>query len=502
MTLEKKAVMQKRPVVKKISIDPITRLEGHGKIEILLDDTGNVDDAYLQIPILRGFEKFCVGRPVEEIPRIVTRICGVCPEAHHLASVKAGDMLYDADPPSPAKKIRELFYAAHQIHSHIAHFYALAGPDFVLGPDAPPEERNILGVINKVGLDIGKQVIEARSMAQKVQKIIGGKATHPVSAIPGGQSFPLTKEHQELFKDYGEKFVKFADFSLNLFSDLVLKNNKYVELITSDPFKLNVYNMGLVDENKKVNFYDGKVRITDLNGQEYAYFESKDYLDHIAEYSLPWSYMKPTFLKKIGWKGLIDGPETSFARVAPLGRLNASTGMATPKAQEHFDMMYETLGEKGKPVQATLAQHWARLIELMYASELLLDLSNDPEIISRDIKTPVKYQDNMEGVGIVEAPRGTLIHHYQANEKGIATKVNIIVATANNTGPMSLSIKNAAKGFIKDGHIDNGILNICEMAFRAYDPCMSCATHSITGKMPLTINIKDKDRNLIKTLTQ
>jgi F420-non-reducing hydrogenase large subunit len=502
MTLEKKSLMDKKLAVQKLTIDPITRLEGHGKIEIMLDDTGNVQDAYLQIPILRGFEKFCVGRPVEEIPRIVTRICGVCPEAHHLASVKAADMLYDAEPTSPAKKIRELFYAAHMIHSHIAHFYALAGPDFVLGPDAPPEKRNILGVVEKVGLDIGKQVIETRSMAQKIQKIIGGKATHPVSSVPGGQSFPLTPEHQKLFQEYGKKFINFSQFTLDLFGDLVLKNEKYVELITSDPFKLNVYNMGLVDKNKKVNFYDGNVRVTDLNGQEFAIFEPKNYLDHIAEYTLPWSYMKPTFLKKIGWKGLIDGPDTSFARVAPLGRLNASKGMATPKAQNNFEKMYETIGEKGKPLQATLAQHWARLIELMYASELLLDLSNDPEIISKDIKNPVKYQDNMEGVGIVEAPRGTLIHHYKADERGIATDVNIIVATANNTGPMSLSIKNAAQGFIKDGHVDQGILNICEMAFRAYDPCMSCATHSITGKMPLTIDIRNKERKLIQTLTQ
>lgn len=487
---------------KKIEINPITRLEGHGKIEIILDDDGNVDNAYLQIPILRGFEKFCEGRPVEEIPRIVTRICGVCPEAHHLASAKAADALYDAQPPIAAHKLRELFYAAHMVHSHIAHFYALAGPDFVLGPDAPPEERNILGIINKVGVEVGKDVIKHRSLAQKVQKMIGGKATHPVSALPGGQSIALTKDQQMEIIDIGKSCVKFSEFSLNLFDDLVLKNKKYVELITSDPFKIDVYNMGLVDKNNKVNFYDGPLRITDLSGSEYAKFEAKDYLNHIAEYSTPWSYMKPTFLKKLGWKGFIDGPDTSFVRVAPLGRLNASDGMATPIAQNHFERMYETLGERGKPVQATLAQHWARLIELMYASELIVELAEDPDIISKDIKTPVKYHDNMEGVGIVEAPRGTLIHHYKADSKGIATQVNIIVATANNTGPMNLSIKNAAKALINNGVVNNEILNVCEMAFRAYDPCMSCATHSISGKYPLKVDIKDLKGNTIKTFQQ
>ena len=487
---------------KKIEINPITRLEGHGKIEIILNDDGDVENAYLQIPILRGFEKFCEGRPVEEIPRIVTRICGVCPEAHHLASAKAADMLYDATPPIAAQKLRELFYAAHMVHSHIAHFYALAGPDFVLGPDAPPEERNILGVVNKVGIPIGKEVIKHRSLAQKIQQMIGGKATHPVSALPGGQSISLTTDQQQEIIDYGKSMVKFSDFTLNLFNDLVLKNKKYVEIITSDPFKIDVYNMGLVDRNNKVNFYDGLVRVTDLNGNEFAKFEPKNYLEHISEFSTPWSYMKPTFLKKIGWKGFIDGPETSFARVAPLGRLNASDGMATSKAQEHFEQMYETLGEKGKPVQATLAQHWARLIELMYASELVVDLAEDPDITSKDIKAPVKYHENMEGVGIVEAPRGTLIHHYRANNKGIATMVNIIVATANNTGPMNLSIKNAATALIHNGTVNNEILNVCEMAFRAYDPCMSCATHSINGKYPLMVEVKDKVGNLLKTFKQ
>ncbi|MHA2100233.1 MAG: Ni/Fe hydrogenase subunit alpha [Candidatus Kariarchaeaceae archaeon] len=485
---------------KKISIDPITRLEGHGKIEIFLNETNNVDKAYLQIPILRGFEKFCIGRPVEELPRIVTRICGVCPEAHHLASVKATDMLYSADPPVPAKKLRELFYSAHMIHSHIAHFYALAAPDFVLGPDANPADRNILGVVSKVGVEVGKEVIKHRSLAQKIQTIIGGKATHPVSSVPGGQSKSITPEQQQEIIDISKSCIKFSEFSLDLFNDVVLKNDKYVEIITSDPFQLELFNMGLVDKNNKVTFYEGDVRVTDLQGMEFAKFAPKNYLDHISEHVLEYTYLKPTYLKQIGWKGLIDGPETSLTRVAPLGRLNASDGMATPNAQEHFEKMYELLGKNST---ATLAQHWARLIELMYASERMLELAEDPDITSKDLRTPITYKpEGMEGVGIVEAPRGTLIHHYKTDEKGIATMVNLIVATANNYGAMCMSVENAAKGFIKNGEINQGLLNICEMAFRAYDPCMSCATHSVTKKMPMLVNIRNRDGSIYKILKQ
>ncbi|GAW91114.1 coenzyme F420-reducing hydrogenase, alpha subunit [Calderihabitans maritimus] len=479
--------------MKKISIDPITRLEGHGKIDIFLNDEGNVENAYLQIPELRGFEKFCEGRPAEELPRIVSRICGVCPEAHHLASTKALDAVWSVEPTPTAKKLRELMYCAHIIHSHTAHFYALAAPDFVLGPDAKPEERNILGVIAKVGLEIGKEVIKHRSYAQQIQAIIGGKATHPVCGLPGGMSKGLNEDERKDIEEKAKSCVKFAKLSLKIFEDVVLKNKSYVELIQGEVYRINTYFMGLVDENNKVNFYDGKVRVVDQEGKEFAKFDAQEYLDHIAEHVEPWTYLKFPYLKKVGWKGFVDGVDSGIYRVGPLARLNVADGMATPMAQEAYERMYETLGKK--PVQATLAYHWARLVELMYAAERLLELAVDEAITSKDIRR-LPTATPSEGVGIVEAPRGTLFHHYRTDANGMIEKVNLIVATGNNNAAMNMSVKKAAQELIKNGQVEQGLLNMVEMAFRAYDPCMACATHSLPGQMPLEIRIFDAEKTL------
>lgn len=484
--------------MKRITIDPITRLEGHGRIEIFLNEDGNVEDAYLQVPELRGFEKFCEGRPIEEVPRIVPRICGVCPGAHHMASSKAVDAVYKVQPPPAGRKLRELFYSAHFVHSHIAHFYALAAPDFVLGPDADPSVRNILGVVSKVGLEIGGEVIKHRAYAQRIQEVIGGKATHPVCGLPGGMSRPITEEERKDFEEKARSCVEFAKFGLKLFDDLVLKEKKYVDLIMSDSYTMKTYYMGMVDENNKVNFYDGKIRVVDPDGNEYAKFDPSEYLEYIAEHVEPWSFLKFPFLKKIGWKGLVDGKDSGVYRVAPLARLNAADGMATPVAQEAYEKMYDTLG--GKPVHQTLAMHWARLIELVYASERLLELCLDPEITSPDVRT-IPTETPGEGVGIVEAPRGTLIHHYVADENGIARKLNLIVATGNNNAAMNISVKSAAKGLIRNGEVNQGLLNMVEMAFRAYDPCLACATHALTGGVPLEINIYDSQRRLVSRLS-
>jgi F420-non-reducing hydrogenase large subunit len=486
---------------KRITIDPITRLEGHGKIEIFLDDAGNVANAYFQVPELRGFERFCVGRLVEEMPRITTRICGVCPEAHHLASAKAADAVYGVEIPSAARKLRELLYSAFFAGDHTTHFYILAGPDFIMGPDAPPAERNILGVIGKVGLELGKKVINQRAISHEISKMLGGRPIHPVSAIPGGMSKGLNKEEHERVIEIGKESVEFAKLTLKVFEDIVLKNSDYVALIKSDIYNnIKTHYMGLVDENNKVNFYDGEIRIIDLEAKEYAKFKPKDYLKHIAEHVEPWTYLKFPYLKGKGWKGFVDGADSGIYRVAPLGRLNASDGMATPLAQAEYERMYDTLG--GKPVHATLATHWARVIEIMYAAERLLELAQDPEITSKDIRTiPTSVPD--EGVGVVEAPRGTLFHHYVTDEKGILKNVNLIVGTTNNHAAICMSIKEAAKRLIKKGVvITEGLLNKVEMAFRAYDPCFGCATHSLPGEMPLIIDIYDKDRNLIEHLRQ
>jgi len=483
--------------VRKITIDPITRLEGHGKIEIFLDDEGNCAKACLQIPELRGFEKFSEGRPAEEMPRITTMICGVCPTAHHIAATKALDDLFKVEPTSAAKKIRELMYNAFQAEDHILHFFFLGGPDFVVGPQAPAAERNVLGVIAKAGPEAGRKVIEVRKRLRGILRIIGGKPIMPTCGLPGGVSKQITEEERETIIDAAEYAVDFSQFALGLFDDIVLKNKDYVDLITGDIYQHRTYYMGLVDGNNKVNFYDGVIRVVDPDGKEFAKFRAQEYLDHIREHVEPWTYVRFSYLKNVGWKGFVDGKESGVFRVAPLARLNVSDGMATPLAQEAYEKMYEVLG--GKPVHSTLAFHWARLVEALYASERLLELAHDPELTSPDIVN-LPTQTPKEGIGVVEAPRGTLIHHYQTDDRGILTKVNLIVATQNNSAAINMSVEKAAKALIKKGNVPDGILNMIEMAFRAYDPCHACATHSLPGGMPLEVNVYNSKGDLVKKL--
>ncbi len=484
----------------RITIDPITRLEGHGKIEIFLDEKGDVANTYFQIPELRGFERFCVGRPVEEMPLLTNRICGVCPEAHHMAAAKAADMVYHVDPPRTAKMLRELLYSAFYVTDHATHFYALAGPDFVMGPDAPVAERNILGVIHKVGLEIGGKVINARKAGHTVIEMIGGRKVHPCTSIPGGLTKGITKEQRDEILELGKWAVDFGQFSLKLFSDIVLGNKEYVDLILGDIYTHRTYYMGMVDENNHVNFYDGKVRVTGPEGQELVKYAPQDYTQHIAEHVEPWTYLKFPYLKAVGWKGFTDGKDSGVYCATPLSRLNAADGMATPLAQEEYDKFYKTLG--GKPVHQRLATHWARLVELLYAAERWVELASDPEITSDNFHT-IPTEIPTEGVGIVEAPRGTLTHHYTTDERGVLTKVNLIVGTTNNYAPISMSINKAASSLIKKGTVvTEPMLNMVEMAFRAYDPCFGCATHSLPGKMPLQVTIRDAKGEPVEVLKQ
>ena len=481
----------------RITIDPITRLEGHGKIEIFLDQQGDVERAYFQVPELRGFEVFSVGRPAEEMPRITPKICGVCPTTHHICSTKALDDLYSVEPTTVAKKIRELMYSAFMLEDHTLHFFFLGGPDFVVGPSAPPGERNILGVIAKVGLDIAGQVIKLRKECREIITLIGGRVIHPVCGLPGGVSKPLTEEDRVRIAEVAKGGIEFAKFALKIFDDVVLQNKDYVDLVLGDVYKHQTYYMGLVDENNKVNFYDGDVRVVTPDGEEFTKFKPNDYLDHIAEHVEPWSYVKYPYLKKVGWKGFVDGKESGVYRVAPLARLNASDGMATPLAQEEYEQMYKTLG--GKPVHNTLAFHWARLVEALYAAERMYELASDKDITDQNIRNiPTEKPD--EGIGIVEAPRGTLIHHYKTDSNGIITEANLIVATVNNSAAICMSIEKAAKNLIKGGNVSDGLLNMVEMAFRAYDPCFACATHVLPGRMPLSITIRDAQGDVIKIL--
>ena len=356
----------------------------------------------------------------------------------------------------------------------------------------------MLGVINKVGVEIGTEVLKQRRIAQEIQALIGGHQTHVVMNVPGGVRKGIKEEERVDIVEKAKGFVEFAKFSMKIFNDVVLANEGYVDLIVNGPYNLKIHSMGLVDANNKVNFYDGKVRVVDTFGKELLTYKPNEYLDNIAERVEPWSYLKFPYLKKIGWKGFVEGQDSGVYHATPLSRLNAADGMATPVAQEEYERMYSVLG--GKPVNNTLAMHWARLVELIYSAEHCLELAENKEITGTDLRNKM-YQTPKEGVGIVEAQRGTLTHHYQTDERGLVTKANLIVGTTNNHAPISMSIKKAAQGIIKKGvMVDDGILNMVEMAFRAYDPCFSCATHSLPGKMPMIVNIRKPDGDIMQSL--
>ena len=480
-----------------VVINPITRLEGHGKVTIFLDDKGEVSRAYLQIPELRGFENFPVGRQAEDAPQITSRICGVCPTAHHTAATKALDDLYKVDPPPTAKMIREMLYSVFMLEDHALHLFFLGGPDFVVGPTAPKAERNVVGVIQKAGIEIGKQVIAMRKDLRGILTELGGKVIHPVYGLPGGVAKPVTADMQVRFKEIAARGLKFASFCEKLFEDVVLGNPAYVKAIMSEGYTHRTYYMGLVDEKNRENFYDGQIRVVNPSGSEVARFPAQEYLDHIAEHSEPWTYVKFPFLKKVGWKGFVDGPDSGVYSVAPMARLNVCDDMATPQAAELYEKYFETLG--GKPVHHTLANHWARVIEIVYAAERFNGLVSDARITDPDIRT-IPTETPKEGVGVVEAPRGTLIHHYKSDDRGILTSANLIVATQHNSARIAMSVDKAARAVIHKGVVDDGILNQVEMAFRAYDPCHACATHSLPGRMPLLVTILGPDGTLLREI--
>ena len=482
----------------KISIDPITRLEGHARVDLFLNEEGALANAYLVIPELRGFEKFCEGRPVEEMPRITQRICGVCPIAHHMAAAKAGDAVYHVDPPPTAKKLRELMYSAFFVADHATHFYILGGPDFIVGPDAAKSERNILGVVRKVGKEIGAKVMRLLKENHEITAMIGGRYIHSVSAIVGGVSKPITEENRLDILERAKRSVEFAKESLQIFEAIVLKNPEYVDMIMSDAFAHQTYYMGLVDENNHVNFYDGKVRVVSPTGKELIKYGPDEYLDVIAEHLEPWTYLKFPYLKEIGWKGFVDGEQSGVYRASPLSRLNAADGMATPEANAMYQQYFETMG--GKPVHSTLATHWARLIEILYAAERSVELAEDESITDPNFHT-IPTEIPTEGIGIVEAPRGTLTHHYKTDERGLLKEINLIVGTTNNYAAIDMSIVKAAKNLIKAGEpVSDSALNKIEMAFRAYDPCIGCATHAQPGETPLKINLFDHNQTLIEEI--
>ena len=484
--------------MKRISIDPVTRLEGHGRIEIFLNEAGEVANVYFQVPELRGFERFCVGRQVEELPAIMNRICGVCPEAHHLAATKALDQIFNVEPPPTARKLRELLYMAFFVTDHTTHFYALGGPDFIVGPSAPPAERNLLGVIHKVGLDVGKQVIACRARNHHVIEMLGGRGIHLAAGLPGGWSRSIVETERAEIEAIARQNIEFAQFTLQVFAKVVLGNSAYHTMIFGDNYVHRTYSMGTVDEHNRANFYDGLIRVVDLEGAEVLKYPAQDYALHLAEHVEPWTFLKFPYLRKIGWKGMVDGADSGVYVATPLSRLNVSDSLATPRAQEAFEAFFDGCGSRkvnGRylPVHHRLATHWARLVETLYASERMLELATDPDICCPDVRVIPDGRVRPEGgVGSVEAPRGTLTHHYVTDENAVVTKVNLLVGTTNNYAAMSMTLKRAAQGLIRAGEvISDDLLNQVEMGFRLYDPCLSCATHALPGRMPMVVTLRD-----------
>lgn len=484
--------------MKRVSIDPITRLEGHGRIDMFMTDEGTVDHAYLVIPELRGFEKFLEGRPVEELPLITQRICGVCPEAHHAAAAKATDAVYGLQIPQAAEIARRLQYNAFMASDHATHFYALGGPDFIVGPDAPAAERNLLGVVRKVGLELASKVIRMRKEGHEVAELLGGRRIHPVGMVPGGISQAVTRDVANRLAEIGEYMVAFALESQQIFADIVLGNRDYLEMVLSDTYVSKTNYLALVNEKNQPDPYDGMIRIVSPEGVEIAKYHPSEYLEHFSERVEPWSYLKLPYLKTLGWHGTDDAAAHAVIRTGPLGSLNASDGMQTPLAQEQYEKFFTTLG--GKPVHNTLAFHWARLIEMLQSAELVLQYSKDERLLDPEVRVlPGKAVG--EGIGCVEAPRGLLTHHYKTDENGMVQKVNLIVGTTYNYPAIQMSVQKAARGLVLAGMpLTEPLMNRIEMAFRAYDPCFGCATHALTGSGPLEVRAFGPDGRLFDAI--
>ena len=478
-------------MTRRITIDPITRLEGHGKIEVLLDEAGNATSAFLQVPELRGFERFCVGRPAEEMPQLTAHVCGVCPAAHHLASARALDALYGAAPPPAARLVQRLYYDLFVFEDHLLHYWYMGGPDFYAGPKAPAPMRSVLGVLAKVGADLGKRILSVRKEARDLMAAMAGRTIHPVFALPGGISRPLDAATIARVRDAAPRLVAFAQDTLASFREAVLENREYFAAIGSEVFRVRCSSLGMVDAAGDLTFLDGTLRIIDPAGNELARFAPRDWLDHLAERVEPWTYAKLTFLKAKGWKGFVEGTEGGLYRVGPLARLNVARAMATPRAELERQRFFELLGW---PAHQTLAFHWARLIEALQAAEDVERLASDPLLGSTEVRTvPAPLSGPAQGVGAVEAPRGTLIHHYAADREGMLTAVNLVVASQHNAAPVQISVRKAARGLVRGGKVDDGLLNLLEMAFRAYDPCNACASHALPGELPLVVTVRGPD---------
>jgi len=471
-------------VAQKITIEPVTRIEGHAKVTIHLNDAGTVDRAYLHINEFRGFEKFCEGRMYFEMPHITPRICGICPVSHHLAAAKAADDLMQAPPPRPASLLRELMHMGQIIQSHGMHFFELAGPDLLLGFDDDPATRNVIGIIG-ANPELALRAVQVRRFGQEVIKTLGGRRLHPVFAVPGGVNKSLKPAERDTILAGADQAIETLQIGIALMKDWAARNQE-------DIWKFGVFPtgyFGLVTPENGLELYDGQVRLIDSAGQMLEQFDGRDYLDYIAEHVESWSYLKFPYYKKMGW------PQGVY-RVGPLGRLNVAEKIDTPLANEELKL-FKALNS-GKPVENTLFYHYARLIEALFAAERVKVLLDDPDILSTEILN-TRQQNRGEGVGVIEAPRGTLFHHYWADADGKLERVNLIVSTGHNNWAMSHAVDSVAKTYITGPEIREGLLNRVEAAVRAYDPCLSCSTHAV-GQMPIDIDVLDPQGNLVKNL--
>ncbi len=469
-------------VAQKITIEPVTRIEGHAKITIRMNDAGKVDHAYLHINEFRGFEKFCEGRMAFEMPLITPRICGICPVSHHLASAKATDDLYGCPPPRPANLLRDLLHMGQVIQSHGMHFFELAGPDLLLGFDADPAIRNVIGLLG-ANPELALKAVNLRKWGQEIIRILGGRRVHPVFAVPGGVNKALSAAERDTILADLDTSIATIQVGLQIIKDWAAANmediNKFAVLQSGY--------LGMVTPKNGLELFDGNLRLLDRQGKQLELFDGRHYLDYIAEHVEDWSYLKFPYYKKMGY------PQGVY-RVGPLGRLNTSDLIETPLAgAEHKE--WKALNN-GKPVENTLLFHYARLIEALYAAERVGILLQDPDILSTEILN-TRHEFRGEGVGVIEAPRGTLIHHYWAQPNGMLERVNLIVATGHNNWSMSTAVDSVAKTYITGPEITEGLLNRVEAAVRAHDPCLSCSTHAV-GQMPMQVSMFDSKGNLIQ----
>ena len=476
---------------KTLTIQPVTRIEGHAKITIQLNDAGDVDTARVNVIELRGFERFCIGRPVEDMPRITPRICGVCPWSHHLASAKACDAVFGVTPPPAGRMLRELCNSIAYMEEHILHFYFLAGADFVLGPSADYSVRNVIGIL-QAAPELATRVVRVRHMCAKMLEILAGKPIHPQAAVPGGFSKPLQPAERDQLRTMADETLELAKFTIAFAKETIFP--KYLDVVKS----LGVIQtgfLGTVSDTGALNLYDGKLRLMAPDGsfEDFAY---ERYGEFIAEHIEPWSYLKFPYAKNWGAFSMdMDKPQGIY-RANTLARINVCESIDTPLAQAEFVEFRQAFG---RPAQLTLLYHWARLIELLYNAENAIRLLDDPQILSPETRVKVTPRA-ARGVGCVEAPRGTLIHDYTTDENGILTNVNLIVGTTHNNAPINMSVTQAAKSLIRGGKYDQGVLNTVEMAIRAYDPCLSCATHRLDGKLAVRLDIIDAEGGLVGSL--